>query len=134
MSGSVPAQEQTLGDLGKSVKDLISPDTAIDFTGAVTGTLNYVQNWTEFNSDPAEQNGNYFPVHIDDRYSGKAITCKGEKTKTANDLDWVLFVKGKDSKFTFECEGKTILTLTFKNATFAPAPVAYKAARTRKTK
>lgn len=121
MSGSVPAQEQTLDGLGKSVKDLISADTAIDFTGAVTGTLNYITGWQQFSTVADEQNGNYFPVHISDEYAGKAITCKGEKQTTANDLDWVLLVKDKDSVFTFTCEGKTILTLSFKNATLAQA-------------
>ncbi len=124
MSGSVPAQEQTYEDLGgKKVSDLISSDTAIDYLGNVTGTLKYV-DWTDFSSEPDEQKGNYFPVHIDDQYKGKDITCKGEKTKTANDLDWVLLVKGSKSTFTFECEGKTILTLNFAGATLAPAPIS----------
>lgn len=129
MSGSVPAQGQTLDGLGKNVSELISPDTTIDFTGAVTGTLKYITGWTAFSSESAEQNGNYFPVHIDDKYKGKEITCTGEKVKTANDLDWVLLVKGKDSKFTFECDGKTILTLTFKGATFAAAPMKVRTKR-----
>lgn len=129
MSGSVPAQGQTLTGLGKTAADLISPDTSIDFLGNVTGTLKYVKDWTEFSTEPSEQSGNYFPVHIDDAYKGKEITCKGEKTTTANDLDWVLLVKGKDATFTFECEGKVILTLKFAGATLAPAPVSYAARR-----
>lgn len=129
MSGSVPAQGQTLKDLGKNVSELISPDTSIDFLGNVTGTLKYITGWTAFSSVDTEQNGNYFPVHLDDKYKGKAITCTGEKVKTANDLDWVLLVRGKDSKFTFECEGKTILTLTFKDATFAAAPMKVRTKR-----
>ena len=135
MSGSVPAQGRTYEELGgKKVSDLISPDTSIDFLGNVTGTIKYV-DWQEFNpSDPNEQKGNYFPVHIDDAYKGKDITCRGTTTKTANDLDWVLLVKGKDSTFTFTCEGKTILTLSFTGATFAPAPVSYAATKRRVAK
>ena len=136
MSGSVPAQGQTYDELGgKKVSDLISPDTTIDFLGNVTGTLKYVAEWQAFNpAESDEQKGNYFPVHIDDKYKGQAITCVGEKSKTANDLDWVLFVKSKDSKFTFTCEGKTILTLAFQGATLAPAPVSYAAPRRRAAK
>lgn len=135
MSGSVPAQGRTYNELGgKKVSELISPDTSIDFLGNVTGTLKYVE-WEQFNpAETSEQKGNYFPVHIDDKYKGQDITCVGEKSKTANDLDWVLLVKGKDSKFTFTCEGKTILTLSFQGATLAPAPVSYAAPRRRAVK
>ena len=137
MSGSVPAQKQTLSDLGKSVSDLISPDTSIDFLGAVTGTLKYINEWEAFSSNKGEQSGHFFPVHIDDKYKGKEITCKGLTTKTANDLDWVLLVKDKDSTFTFECEGNEILNLSFKDATFAQNTIAVKQAvkrSARKTK
>ena len=123
MSGSVPAQWQTLEGLGKQVNELISPDTSIDFLGNVTGTLNYIKGWEQFSTNADEQNGNYFPVHISDEYAGKDITCKGKTEHTAQDLDWVLLVKDKDSTFTFTCEGKTILTLSFTGATLAPAPV-----------
>ena len=124
MSGSVPAQGQTLEGLGnKTVADLISPDTSIDFLGNVTGTLNYIKDWEQFSTNADEQSGNYFPVHISDEYAGKDITCKGKTEHTAQDLDWVLLVKDKDSTFTFTCEGKTILTLSFTGATLAPAPV-----------
>lgn len=135
MSGSVPAQGRTYEDLGnKAVLELVSPDTSIDFLGNVTGTLKYVEKWDAFSTDPDEQTGHFFPVHIDDAYAGKEITCIGQKTSKAHDLDWVLFVKDKTSKFTFECEGKTILTLTFNGATFAPAPVSYTATKRRAVK
>lgn len=134
MSGSVPAQGQTLNGLGKTVSELITPDTYIDFTGNVTGTLKYVDNWVAFSNEPSEQSGHYFPVHIDDAYKGKPITCKGTTTKMANDLDWVLLVKDKDSKFTFECEGKTILPLKFSGVTFAPNAIAIRQTARRTVK
>lgn len=120
INGTVPAQGQSLKGLGKTVSELVSDDTAISSSGAVTGTLKYVQGWAAFSTEPSEQSGHFFPVHIADKYQGKKITCKGEKTKTAEDLDWVLLVKSTDSKFTFECEEQTILTLTFTGATLAP--------------
>lgn len=129
MSGSVPAQGQTLTGLGKEVKDLISEDTTINQYGAVTGTLKYIQDWSEFSDKPDEQSGHYFPVHIDDKYQGKEITCKGTTTKTAQDLDWVLLVKDTSSTFEFECEGRTILKLSFTGTTLAPNAVIRKAAR-----
>lgn len=134
MSGSVPAQGQTLEGLGKQVNELISPDTSIDFLGNVTGTLNYIKGWEQFSTNVDEQSGNYFPVHIDNKYKDKPITCNGEKETTAEDLDWVLLVKNKNSKFTFTCDGKTILTLSFTGATLAPAPVSYAATKRRAAK
>lgn len=132
MNWSVPAQEQTLEGLGKTASELISPDTSIDFLGNVTGTLKYVDGWKEFSTEPSEQSGHYFPVHLDERYAGKEITCKGKKEKKANDLDWVLFVEGTESTFTFECEGETILTLKFTGATFAQKTIALRQTARRK--
>lgn len=135
MSGSVPAQGRTYEDLGnKAVSELISPDTSIDFLGNVTGTLKYVAKWEDFSTNPDEQTGHFFPVHIDDAYQGQEITCIGKNTTKANDLDWVVRVEGKESTFTFKCEDKTILTLNFSGATFASAPVGYAAAAAPKTK
>lgn len=105
-----------MGD--KQVSELISEDTKIDATGAVTGTLHYVQGWTSFSNEPSEQDGYYFPVELDEKYSGKQITCTGVKAKTAQDLEWVLLVKDQQSKFTFSTpEDGTFLTLTFTGVT-----------------
>ena len=93
----------------------------IDSSGAVTGTLNYITGWEKFSNITDEQNGNYFPLKLDEKYSGKEITCEGTKTKKANDLEWVLLVKNTDSEFKFSTDTDgNFLTLTFKNATLKP--------------
>lgn len=111
-----------MGD--KPVSDLISEDTKIGANGDVTGTLKYVDGWTEFSSEPSEQSGHFFPVVLDSQYSNKEIICTGTKETKATDLEWVLFVKDKGSTFTFKTDvDGEFLTLTFTGATFCPAPV-----------
>ena len=107
---------------------MISPDTTIDKTGAVKGTIKYINGWTDFSNEPSEQSGNYFPLSLDEQYADKEITCKGTTTKKARDLDWVLLVKDNNSKFTFSTDTGDILTLTFKDATISPNAVRTKSA------
>ena len=105
-----------MGD--KPVSELISEDTKIDTSGAVTGTIHYVKDWQAFSDDPDEQNGYYFPLKLDEKYSGKQITCTGTITKKAADLEWILLVKDQQSKFTFSTDDDgTFLTLTFTGVT-----------------
>lgn len=114
------------------MSDLITKDTKIRESGAVTGTLKYVQQWDEFSNNPDEKSGYYFPVHLGNEYKGKTIKVTGEKEKEAADTEWVLLVKDNQSTFTFECDKKTILTLSFPNTKFEPKPVA-KSKAVRKT-
>lgn len=105
-----------MGD--KPVSELISADTMITASGAVTGTLHYVKGWKAFSDDPEQQNGYYFPLKLDEKYSGKEITCAGTITKKAEDLEWILLVKDQQSKFTFSTDADgTFLTLTFAGVT-----------------
>ena len=127
-TASVPDQSQELKGLKKHVSELISADTKIRESGAVTGTLNYIKEWSEFNpSDPQEQSGYYMPVKLGDDYKEKNITVTGTKKVTAQDTEWVLFVKDSNSTFKFESDGKEIMTLTFKGTNFQPQPVSYSA-------
>lgn len=119
-SADVLSQDHSLkSPSGKNGSDLISEDTKIDSSGAVTGTLKYVSEWKEFSSDPNEQKGYFFPVVLDGKYEGKKITVVGTKTKKATDLEWALLLKnGKDSTFTFSTdEDGEILKLTFNGVT-----------------
>ena len=124
-TASVPAQSQELTGLNKKVSELISADTKIRESGAVTGTLNYINKWEEFNpSDPQEQSGYYMPVKLGDDYKEKNITVTGTKTVSAKDTEWVLFVKNTDSEFKFSTDTDgNFLTLTFKNAVLKPKPI-----------
>lgn len=126
-------QSKTLDDLGgKKVSELIDGDVSISKDGAVTGTLKYVPYWKEFGSAENDQSGYYLPVQLDSKYEGQNITCVGTQTKTAQDLEWVLHVKDKNSTFKFSADPAPIrgrpkkiaasapfLTLTFSGATFS---------------
>ncbi len=126
-TASVPAQGQELSGLNKTVSELISADTKIRESGAVTGTLNYIQGWQDFSDNPDEQNGYYMPVKLGDEYQGQEITVTGTKQVKADDTEWVLLVKDSGSTFKFESGGKEIMTLTFKGTNFAPKPISYSA-------
>ena len=116
---SVPEQGQTGFGVTteKPISTFISEDTKIDADGKVTGTLHYVEDFTEFSK--TQSKGYYFPVKLDEKYSSKEISCKGKTTKKAKDLNWLLFIVDKQSTFTFSTvEDGTILTLSFEDAVF----------------
>ena len=50
--------------LGKDVTDLQS-DVSIDPNGAISGTLLFLDDYTGFSGDPAEQVGNFLAVHAE---------------------------------------------------------------------
>lgn len=133
---STYTQDSTIEDLGdKKVSDIISADTAIEADGSVTGTLNYITGWSEFSSNPEEQNGNFFPIKLDDAYQGQTIKVTKrapnvtissrliegytETVKEAQDLEWVIRVPNKDTTFKFEANDVELFTLNFKKASLA---------------
>lgn len=102
---------------GKQVSDLISKNVSVQWSGTagtVTGDILKVTGWKEF--DPTDSDGYFFPVSLDQRYSGKQITCTGSKSYVAEDLDWVLKVDNCKN-FTFQCDGEPEITLDFNKAT-----------------
>lgn len=107
---------------GKTVSDLVGDDIAVSWAGVngtVNGTLKKVEGWTEFNGgDTTEQSGHYFALSLDSQYAGKEITVIGTKTKKAVDTEWVVRVDSC-KKFTFQCDGETILTLDFSKTVLA---------------
>lgn len=109
---------------GKKVSDLIGNDVAVSWSGVngtVNGTLKKVDGWTQFNGKvEAEQSGHFFPLSLGDQYAGKEITVIGTKTKKAVDTEWVVRVDDC-KKFTFQCDGETILTLDFSKVVLAVA-------------
>lgn len=127
----------SLSDLGdKPVSDLIDNDVKISPDGAVTGTLKYVKDWTEFSSVEEERSGHFFPITLDSKYADKLISCTRSSDgteKKAQDLEWVLRVKDANSKFTFkEDGGEPFLTLSFTGATLQPNSVRQSARTSRK--
>lgn len=117
----VPAQDYPLLDSSKNTSDLIGDDVVIHGDGSVTGTINYISSWQEFDSSTvANQSGYYFPVLLDERYDGKNIKCVGSHEKSVEDTEWILRLSNKEnSKFVFSTDDEPdFLTLTFTGATF----------------
>lgn len=104
----VPRGEENF--LGKAVSEL-QTDVEVNDT-KVTGTLNYVEEFTEFNkSNSLEQEGNFIVLKVDEATKGKTVTAKitgtGAKGKlTTLDSDGILICKvaNKDNKITFNIE------------------------------
>lgn len=115
----VPSQDQAPKDGGgKYVSDFVSADTKIAKDGTVTGKLHHVEGVSSF---PGQEEGWFFPVMLDSRYSGKSITCVGDNTKTSEDLDWLLRVDRVSKTFTFSTEEDgVILTLKFASVVLEP--------------
>ena len=106
--------------MGKSVSDLIGTDVKVYADGTVTGTL---KNVSGFTSDVNEQSGHYFPLHL--TQTGTKMTlktngvAKAGKENMAFDPDILFRVSDKNTTFTIDVDGKEVVTLNFKNATFA---------------
>ena len=56
------AENSNVVVFGKSVSEL--QDNVVVADGAITGTLKYVTDYTEFSPTPALQNGNYLAVNL----------------------------------------------------------------------
>lgn len=88
--------------------------------GSVTGTLKYVEGFTEFSGVADEQKGNYIAIDLGNAYKGKTIKVKSsgkEGQKESQDLWWILRVANNDKTFTFSADNLPDLTLSFKGAT-----------------
>lgn len=115
----------TAGDnlLGKTVYDLIGADVAISSTGAVTGTIKYVEDFKEFSDAKAEQKGNYFPIYLpQDGKTLKIQKSAGVAKETDFPSDHLLIVRlaaGTAETITITVDGAELPKLTFAGATIA---------------
>ena len=92
----------------------------ISASGAVTGTLKYVDNYQWFNpNNPSEQSGNYFPFKLGKEYENKQITIEknGDEAKTAEETEWIIRIPDKNTTVKIKDSDKEIITLNFKGAT-----------------
>lgn len=121
---SVPEQSYTM--LGKKVSDMVSADTTISADGKVTGTLHYLEGFTDFSSIEEEQDGNYFPFKLND-ITGEKMTIRkngiaGEgKEDMAFDPEFIFRVTATSDVFTVEVDGAMVLSLDFTDAVLEPA-------------
>lgn len=122
---TIPAQTKTL--LGKTVSEMISPDTYVAVNGAVIGTLNYITNYTGFNATkPEEQKGYYFPFELADGIgtvgtSKMTIMKNGIASDEKTDMDYdpeLLLRVTKGDKFSIFVDDEEVITLTFAGAKF----------------
>ena len=91
---SVSAESDT-PILGKNVSEFQSNIQIED--DKVTGTLNYIEGFTEFNgSDPTEQEGNYlflnFKDTVADKIESKLVGGKSEKFIDCTSDKWMLYL------------------------------------------
>ena len=110
--------------LGKSVSDLISNDVNVLAGGAVTGTLKYVTEFTDFdNSDTNNQSGHYFPFKLSQEGEKMTIKTNGvanvNKTDIPFDSEILLRVPDNKTTFTIEVDEKEVITLNFRKAILA---------------
>lgn len=116
----VMPQEDTY--LGKTGADLVSPDTHVLETGAVKGTLKFVEGFTEFNSTvPAEQEGFYFPFKL--VKSGTKMTFKKNGVVSKDGIAWeednIFRIASPSDTFEVLVDGVSVVKFTFETTTFS---------------
>lgn len=109
----MPAQDTNW--LNKSVSELISEDTYVAEDGSVIGTLNYVENWTEFSSNEEEQSGHFFPFTLTQEGTSMSLIKDGVVTKEniAFDKDLVLSVDDNETTWEVTVDGTSAIKLSF---------------------
>ena len=108
---------QTL--LWKQVSELVGDDLMVKADGSVTGTFHHVTGYTEFSSEPDEQEGYYFPFHLTKTGSKMTFKKNGSPTKQniAFDPD-IIFRVTKNDTFEVLVDNQSVVTFNFSGATF----------------
>lgn len=108
---------QTL--LGKQVSNLVGDDLMVKADGSVIGTFHHVTGYTEFSSEPNEQDGYYFPFHL--TKTGSKMTFKKNGSPTKQDITFdpdIIFRVTKADTFEVLVDSQSIVTFSFAGATF----------------
>lgn len=87
--------------LGKTVGDLQSGVIVDNYNKTISGTLAYVDNYTGFSGDPAEQHGNYLAVHFATEAEGATISIR--------------LIGGQDRVVTLDPDGLLVTRVSNKN-------------------
>lgn len=100
---------------------MISEDTYVAENGSVYGTLKTVNDFTDFSSNPDEQDGYYFPLTLTQSGTTMSLIKDGVPSKEDIPFDPEILLKiaGKDAVWTIEVDDAEVVKLNFKNATFA---------------
>ncbi len=107
---AIPSNEtELLGE--KTVQDLCE-NLSIEGDN-VKGTLNYIENWTEFSKDSSENTGNFIPLYFEEAKGAKKGTVKVELKGTGAKLKKPVAVDEKDGLIVFQIHDKdNILEIT----------------------
>ena len=108
---------QTL--LWKQVSELVGDDLAGKADGSVVGTFHHVTGYTEFSSEPDEQEGYYFPFHL--TKTGSKMTFKKNGSPTKQDIAFdpdIIFRVTKTDAFEVLVDNQSVVTFNFSGATF----------------
>ena len=108
---------QTL--LGKQVSDLVGDDLTVKADGSVTGTFHHVTGYTEFSSEPDEQEGYYFPFHL--TKTGTKMTFKKNGSPAKQDIAFdpdIIFRVTKSDTFEVLVDNQSVVKFNFSGATF----------------
>ena len=108
---------QTL--LGKQVSELVGDDLTVKADGSVTGTFHHVTGYTEFSSEPDEQEGYYFPFHLTKTGTKMTFKKNGSPTKQGITFDPdIIFRVTKNDTFEVLVDNQSVVTFNFSGATF----------------
>ena len=108
---------QTL--LGKQVSELVGGDLMVKADGSVVGTFHHVTGYTEFSSEPNEQEGYYLPFHL--AKTGTRMTFKKNGSPTKQDIAFdsdIIFRVTKDDTFEVLVDNSSVVKFNFAGATF----------------
>lgn len=110
---SIPSGETEL--YGKTVNDLAS-NLEVQSDGKVTGILNYVTEYTGFNSTVVEeQSGNYFPFSLEVTGTNMTFKKNGEVSKENIPFEKnnVFRITSKTDKFEVLVDNESVITFDF---------------------
>ncbi len=105
--------------LWKQVSELVGDDLAVKADGSVVGTFHHVTGYTEFSSEPDEQEGYYFPFHL--TKTGSKMTFKKNGSPTKQDIAFdpdIIFRVTKTDAFEVLVDNQSVVTFNFSGATF----------------
>ena len=101
------------------MSELVGDDLMVKADGSVTGTFHHVTGYTEFSSEPDEQEGYYFPFHLTKTGSKMTFKKNGSPTKQniAFDPD-IIFRVTKNDTYEVLVDNQSVVTFNFSGATF----------------
>lgn len=103
----------------KQVSELVGDDLVVKADGSVVGTFHHVTGYTEFSSEPDEQEGYYFPFHL--TKTGSKMTFKKNSSPTKQGIEFdpdIIFRVTKGDTFEVLVDDRSVVKFNFAGATF----------------